>query len=151
MRKLAFITSILLVASTTIADAQRGGKGYNARNMQNTERQCRIPDLTEDQEQKINELRTTHWATMKNYRADMDILRAEMRKLRVANNPEKKAIDTKIEKIGALRTKMHKAANQHRMDVRAQLTDEQKAWFDSHGHTFRSHGKGKRGYFFRSC
>ncbi len=149
MRKVAILTGMILIASTLFVNAQRG-RGFNNPNRPMMNQNCGIPDLTDKQEAKIKELRTSHWDDMKAFRADLDILRAEKRKLEVADNPDAKAIDAKIEEMGNLRTQMQKTSNRHRLAVRELLTDDQKAWFDSRnqrrGGKGFGRGHGRRGY-----
>ncbi len=139
MRKVTILTGMILIASTLFVNAQRG-RGYNNPDRPMMKQNCQIPDLTDTQEEKIKDLRTSHWNEMKEFRADMNILRAERQKLEVSGNPNAKAIDAKIDEMGKLRTQMQKASNHHRLAVRELLTDDQKAWFDSRNH--RRGGKG---------
>jgi Spy/CpxP family protein refolding chaperone len=128
MKKLSLLMGIILIASLSVVNAQRGPR-YNDENRGNGQRECRIPDLTEEQDAKIDKLRTAHWTEMKTFRADLGLLKAEMQKLRVADNPDQGAVDAKIKEMGAIKTKMAIAANHHHFAVRELLTDDQKAYF----------------------
>ncbi|MFO7864842.1 MAG: Spy/CpxP family protein refolding chaperone [Salinivirgaceae bacterium] len=139
MKKIALLTLAAVLISGSIVNAQRGQRNMAA-NDDNQYRNCMIPDLTDEQEQKITDLRNAHWNKMADYRADLDIARAELHKLRVAENPDGKAMDAKIEKMGDIKTQMHKASSNHRLEVRDLLTDDQKAYYDSRG--MRRGGKG---------
>jgi Spy/CpxP family protein refolding chaperone len=153
MKKLSLVLGILIITSLTALNAQRGPRFNNQddTNGYKGQRECRIPDLTEDQQSKIDEMRTAHWTEMKTLRADLGILKAEMQKLKVADKPDQNAIDGKIKEMGALKTKMAIAANHHHLAVRELLTDEQKAYFDrtnrgpKMGEFGRGHGRGHRG------
>lgn len=147
----AGMISLLLLASTTIF-AQRG-QGFKHGQCCpgfNTE-ECRIPDLTQDQQDEIKALRTAHWEAMQEYRTDMRILREEMDDLTSGSDYDAKAANKKIEEISSLKEKMMKARLAHRSSVRNLLTDEQKVVFDNHrpgrGMGFgRGHGPhGRRG------
>ncbi|PLX22568.1 MAG: hypothetical protein C0599_06075 [Salinivirgaceae bacterium] len=153
MKKLSLVLGILLITSLTALNAQRGPR-YNdgqAQGINKGQQECRIPDLTDDQEAKIKELRTAHWKEMKTFRADLDILRAEMQKLKVADKPDQNAIDGKIKEMGAIKTNMAIAANHHHLAVRELLTDDQKVYFDrtnrgpKMGGFGQGHGRGHRG------
>ncbi len=148
MKKVTFLAGLIFLASVTLVQAQKGQR-FNNEKPQRYQVECAIPDLTEEQETKIESLRTEHWNKMKNYRADLMILKAEMQKLQVSDNPDGEAIDNKIEAMGKIRTEMQKASNHHRLDVRKLLTEEQKAWYDSRGKRFGQRGfgsgQGRRG------
>ncbi len=57
-------------------------------------------------------------------------LNAHQRTLVMAEKPDQGAINKNIEKIGALRVEMAKIQTKHRLEMRAQLTDEQRLKFD---------------------
>ena len=69
---------------------------------------------------------------------------AHQRTLVTAESPDLAAINGNIEKIGALRTEMAKIEVKHRLDMRAQLTDEQRQKFDLFKEKMK-HGTGPRG------
>lgn len=149
MKRMIVLTVMSLLVASTIATAQRGFRNADS-NAEYTPRECMIPNLTDEQEQKITTLRTAHWNEIKELHADLDIQRAELHKLQLADKPDTKAMDAKIEQMGALQTKLHKTRNSHRMEIKNLLTDEQKAWFDAHQgnrgnrHGFKN-GRGGRG------
>jgi Spy/CpxP family protein refolding chaperone len=69
---------------------------------------------------------------------------AHQRTLVTAEKPDLAAINKNIEKIGALKVEMAKVQIKNRMEMRAQLNDEQRLKFDN----FRMHerdGKGPKG------
>lgn len=144
MKRLSLLAGLLLLVSLTTVDAQRGPR-FNDDNDQKGRFECRIPDLTEEQETKIDKLRTSHWNEMKTFRSDLDILRAEMQKLKVADKPDQNAIDGKIKEMGAIKTQMAIAANHHHLAVRGLLTDDQKTFFD------RQDRGPRMGEFGRGC
>ena len=55
---------------------------------------------------------------------------AHQKTLVTAEKPDMGAIDKNIEKIGALRIEMAKIQTKHRLEMRAQLTEEQRQKFD---------------------
>lgn len=143
MKKVTFLVSLMLLVGITMVNAQRGQR-FNDENIRVYKNQCAIPNLTEEQEAKIETLKTAHWNSIKEHHADLSILRAELRKMQISDNPDRSAIEAKIEAMGEIRTDMHKERNQHRLDVRELLTDEQKSWFDRRGHRFGREGYGRR-------
>jgi Spy/CpxP family protein refolding chaperone len=149
MKRLSLLAGLLILVSLTTVNAQRGPR-FNDDNDQKGRFECRIPDLTEEQESKIDELRTSHWNEMKTFHADLDILKAEMQKLKVSDKPDQSAIDGKIKEMGAIKTQMAIAANHHHLAVRELLTDDQKVFFDRHDRGPRmgdfGRGCGSRGH-----
>jgi Spy/CpxP family protein refolding chaperone len=92
--------------------------------------QCNIPNLTEAQQKKIDELRISHQKNMLQFRNQMDIKNAQLKALTSADKADMNTINKTIDEIGALRTQMMKESENHRQQVRAQLTDEQRVQFD---------------------
>lgn len=91
---------------------------------------CKL-NLTDEQKGKIEVLRQAHQKEMKNFRLEMDVLDAELRKLEGAENPSEKDINAKIDQITVLKGKEMKASAKNRIAIRSLLTDEQKQAFDS--------------------
>jgi Spy/CpxP family protein refolding chaperone len=68
---------------------------------------------------------------------------ARQKTLTTAEKPDLTAINKNIEKIGALKVEMAKIQAKYRLDIRAQLTDEQRLKFDMHrGKMDRAGGPG---------
>lgn len=86
--------------------------------------------LTEEQQKKIDALKTSLHKALLPLRADLKVKKAELEKLLIAEKPSTTAIDKKIEEIGALRTQIQKALVHHRLQVREILTPEQRIKFD---------------------
>ncbi|MBN2434875.1 MAG: periplasmic heavy metal sensor, partial [Spirochaetes bacterium] len=72
-----------------------------------------IPSLTQEQEQEITKLRTAHMKEMNNFRNNLAIKRAELRKLQTADKADMDAINNTIDEIGTIRTKMAKIRAAH--------------------------------------
>jgi Spy/CpxP family protein refolding chaperone len=70
--------------------------------------------------------------------------KAHQKTLMTAEKPDLNAINKNIEKIGELKAEMAKIQVKHRLEMRAQLTDEQRLKFDMFKHQMRN-GKGLRG------
>ena len=90
-----------------------------------------IPNLTDDQQKKIDALNVKHLKEVTNLKNQVKIKEAELRVLETADKPDKNAIDKKIDEIMTLKTQLAKAGANHRQEVRALLTDEQKVYFDA--------------------
>lgn len=127
--------TILLLSTLLVAtNAQYNGKGE----CKNATKTCEnvIPNLSEEQQEQISQMRTEHKAKMLIHKADLGVLKAELRKLEVESTPNQKVINSKIDEIFTLKSVMAKESSAHRQGVRGLLTEEQKVFFDSR------HGKG---------
>ncbi len=129
MKRTAIIAA-MLIGSMLTATAQPNEKG--SRNHEpRMERECILPNLTDEQNAKIETMKIEHLKVRNQHQAEMAELRASKRKLMIAEKPDQKAIDAVLEKMGAKQTEMHKAAAAHKLAIRNLLTDEQKVVFDS--------------------
>src|SRR6056297_4090480 len=133
MNKLTDLALAILMLAGTQGFAQRGRnfKSNVDKPYRNDETCWRIPDLTADQETQIEALRVDHWKEMNNYRNQMNEFRARKRTLNTTDKADIKEINSVIDRMTEVHNKMMKASAKHRQDVRKQLTDEQKVYFDS--------------------
>ena len=140
MKSYKQVLIIMMIILTSLSvNAQRGngnGKG-NCKNVGICEK---LPDLTDKQKEQIKELKIKHKKAMLQFRNQMDVERANLRTLEIADNAEMNKINAQIDKITGVKNQMMKARAAHRQDVRKLLTEEQKVIFDSQ--TGRK-GKGK--------
>ncbi|MDA3819817.1 MAG: Spy/CpxP family protein refolding chaperone [Candidatus Delongbacteria bacterium] len=135
-----FIATMLLAASP--ADAQRG-EGHGTAEKGTCDH---IPDLTEDQEEQIDEIKADYFSAIKDLKADMDIKTAEKRKLMIADEPDKSAINAKIDEISTIHSQMAKIRVEKHLAIRDVLTEEQKNAFD-----VKMHKGHKRGNMHKDC
>jgi len=140
LKSTAITALFVIMASALIAQPGYGRKGQNFQGERGMQ-ECRIPDLTEEQEQQIKELRAAHIDDMQEFRTDMRILREKYRDLTSGQDYNEKAASQKIDEITAIENKIMKANLEHRNEVRSMLTEEQKVYFDR-----RHFGKKNRGY-----
>lgn len=138
---LAMLLIAAMLGVTTSAIAQRGsGQGYGKASVAGTGYYCNnIPNLTEEQQAKLETLRTTHWKDAQNNRNLIAEKSAKLNTLRSADNADMKAINKTIDEMSSLRSTMQKSREQHIQDIRSVLTDEQRVYFDSS----KKGGKGK--------
>jgi Spy/CpxP family protein refolding chaperone len=102
-----------------------GGKGYPLHTLA-------IPDLTDEQEQKISALRTSHQKEVLNLRLDLDIKAATLQKIKSAENPDMSLINKTIDEMGVIHTEIQKKKTAHEFAIRKLLTEEQRVVWDSH-------------------
>lgn len=120
---------ILLMATATDAFAQRG-RGLDR--VGGLEQVCpNIPNLTEEQQQQITELRTAHLKEMQSKRDQIDVNRAQYRALMRGDRADMDAINANIDERTELRNQMEKTQAAHHQAIRNLLTEEQRVWFDA--------------------
>jgi Spy/CpxP family protein refolding chaperone len=118
------ILAVTLTAAASIAFGQGAGMKHPSKGCPG------MAGLSEDQQKKVEALNLEVEKAMLPLKAQMDVKTAELKVLAVAENPDKAAIDKKIEEIGALRTQMMKKKVLNGLAVRALLTPEQRVGFD---------------------
>jgi len=148
-----FLTGIMMIA--TISSFAQRGQGQRAPLLKNKNMQMHqncfsnIPDLTEEQETQIEEIRVSHMKEMQKYYNTLNEKRAKLRTLQTKDNPDMNEINSVIEEMGEIRTEKHKARAKHHQEVRSLLNDEQKIYFDKHkmrmnkGMHYKNMNKGK--------
>jgi len=140
-------TSLVLVAILFLAlsstYAQRGRNYQNRQDDFRPKEVCqRIPDLTEEQQTKIEALRVTHLKEMNVFRNQMNELRAKKHTLMTSDNTDMKELNGVIDQMSGLHNKMMKSSAKHTQDIRNLLTDDQKVYFDSRPRGKHGHGNG---------
>ncbi len=122
----AFILLITMVfsvnAQTTRKDSGCTGKGPMSQ----------IPNITEAQLDKIFEIRTTYMKVSNDLRNQLREKRAHLQTLQSTDNPNQNYVDKTINEITEIQNKLMKNGTAMRLEIRKQLTDEQKVYFDSH-------------------
>lgn len=106
---------------------------------------CEILDLTEDQEAKIEKLRTEHQKKMLPMQNEMGEKKAHLRTVSTGENVDMAKVNKTIDEIAALKTKMMKESAAHKQAVRKELTEEQRLKFDKM-HMHKCSGQNHRGY-----
>jgi len=109
-------------AQTTKKDSGCTGKGPISQ----------IPNITEVQLDKISEIRTKHMKVSNDLRNQLREKRAHLQTLKSTDNPDQKDIDNTIDEITGLQNKLMKNGMAMHLEIRNQLTDEQKVYYDSH-------------------
>lgn len=133
MKKIMLSLVALMFIGTTILTAQTAEK----KDSDNTGICCSgrmwqdIPDLTQDQTKKIEDLHIAHLKEVNQLRSQMTEKKAHLRTLQTADKTDNAAINKTIDEITALQNNLMKKNEAHRQAVRNILTDKQKVIFDT--------------------
>jgi len=137
-KKFSMLAILIAMIASAVAQPQK-----TSNKPERGEAYCKaIPNLTEDQEKKIDALRIKHMKEMNDLKNQMAVKKAELRIIETADKPDRAAIDKKIDEIMSIKTQMAKKSAAHKQDVRSLLTDEQKVIFDTHKGKGPHSGKG---------
>ena len=135
--------ALLLPANYMFAQGHRQGGPNHAKGFLKEEPLDMIPDLSDQQKEQISQLRAEHMEKAQVLHADMDVLRAELKRLSLGQNPDQKKVNSKIDEIVSVQGKLMKEKFSHRQSIRSLLTAEQRVAFDAcPGNRFED---GKRG------
>ena len=134
-------------AANTRAPMARGMQGMQG--MQGMMSESAIPDLTPDQLDKMDALRTAQLKVMLPLRTDLQVKEIELAALWRADQPDANKIIAKVKEIGDIREKMEVARINHMFDCRKLMTPEQlkamKKMGMGRGMMGRGMGRGMRG------
>jgi Spy/CpxP family protein refolding chaperone len=117
---------LAVLAMTSLAIAQ---EPHHMMKMQCGGGPC-LPDLTEEQQTQIEKSKLNLDKAILPLNAELDVKKAELDQLLLAEKPDKKAVYKKIDEIGSVKTQIKKMKVDHRLEVRALLTPEQRVAFD---------------------
>jgi len=92
-----------------------------------------MPDMTPEQLEKMDVLRTALVKAILPMRTDLQVKRIELDALWRADEPDAKKIIAKVKEIGGLRQKMEIARINHRFSMRKLMTPEQRKAMKSMG------------------
>ena len=130
MKKIMIMMALVLVGTMTFA--QRGPRNSGQRGDDRPNRGDRKEmiaerlDLSDEQQQQIEDLRISHLKTTSETKSQLDIKKAELE----AAIKGEKPVDKLIGEIGKLENQLLDARVKHRIAVRNTLNDEQKLKFD---------------------
>lgn len=110
-------------------------------------------NLTDAQKEAFKQSMLAVQKQLQPLRNELGEAQAHQKTLTTAEKPDLNAINKNIEKIGALKIEMAKIQAKHRLEMRSQLTDEQRLKFDhfkgkmmqERGHKGMKHGMGMQG------
>lgn len=138
-------TALILLAIPALILAGPRERMKNQPMMGQRMEMCEQLNLTEEQQEKMHDLRVAHQKQMVPLQADLKLAHLELEEL-VRDGDTSKKLDAAIKKVNDLKAKQFDMQIKHRMEVGSVLTDEQKAIWQKH-HTGRKMGKrhGDRG------
>ncbi len=147
--------SVLLLISTVLIAQGPGFQGRNFNKPANCkDTGCCILNLSQEQQQKMNELIIKHLKEITPLKNELKEKRARLRTLETVDKPDVNAINKTIEEIGSLQTQLMKKKSAHRLEVLSLLTDEQKVIYNSYGNKkgMKNFGsKGNLGFGRENC
>ena len=149
-----YLSIIVLLSFVLMAFAQPGqGRGEGRRWSDDgpgfKEKCMNLPNLTDEQKEKMQQLRTENMKIMLEKRNLVHEKMAKLQTLQTADKADMKAINALIDEIAVVKADMAKQHAAHRQQIRNLLTDEQRVIFDSRPHGHRggfgqgSFGKGR--------
>ena len=150
---------VLALSALFIIDATAQPRGQMRQQEVGPRAYCQIiPDLTEEQEEKINDLQSEQIKERTQHRTEMEELRAKKRSLMLQESPDSEELEEVIDQKSELRSGQIKSNIAHRQDIRELLTEEQREYFDNRtrvrrerhpgmrqGHSGRAGGRGRSG------
>jgi Spy/CpxP family protein refolding chaperone len=86
----------------------------------------RMLDLTPEQKKRMADIRDRQERSAIRAQADMRIAQLDLKKLMRADSPDRRAIESQIDKLGGMRTAMQKSRMGMMFDMRSVLTQEQR-------------------------
>jgi Spy/CpxP family protein refolding chaperone len=154
LKRTSGLLALMLLVTTLISaqpnmgsNNQKGDKKGRQGNMQQGEcqRQDRMfvyLELTAEQQTKIDALKLDHQKKVLPLKNELNEKNARMNTLQTAEIADMKAINSLIDEMGAIKTKMTKEKATHHQEIRKILTEEQRIKFDMHQGNRGGHGKG---------
>jgi Spy/CpxP family protein refolding chaperone len=142
----------ILMAQPAKNDSEKPARGQEWRSQMKNGQHGPMNELnlTDAQKEAFKQSMLAMQKKMQPIRNELDEAEAHQKTLMTAEKPEMDAINKNIEKIGSLKTEMVKIQVNHRLEMRAQLSEEQRLKFDmmngrmKHGKDdwAKNHGKG---------
>jgi len=102
-------------------------------------------NLTDAQKEAFKQSRLAIQKQLQPLRNELGEAEAHQKTLMTSEKPDLNAINKNIEKIGALKVEMEKIRTKNHLDMRAQLTEEQRLKFDALKGHMRG-GEGRKGH-----
>lgn len=137
--------SAALFAQPRERESQRPFRGERLEQRKGPEGPAQALNLTDEQKEAFKQSMLALQKQLQPLRNQLGEAEAHQRTLMTAEKPDLKDINKNIEKIGEIRVEMSKLQAKHRLEMRAQLNDEQRLKFDMFKHHQMKEGKGPKG------
>ncbi|MCF8297230.1 MAG: Spy/CpxP family protein refolding chaperone [Saprospiraceae bacterium] len=150
---------MLTLGLSNLTFAQQGkgkcdgnGPKFNTAQKGNGQHCMNLPDLTEEQQKKIKELRLKQMKAILPLKNEITEKQAHLKTLTTKEKVDMNAVNTTIDEITVVKAKMMKLKAAHQQEIRNLLTEEQRLIFDTRPARFGKgqgfgHGQG-RGHGF---
>lgn len=130
------MVAVFAFTSTTLGQNQKRGKRDADRREAVMKRQDRVAErmdsfFTDEQQEKIEELKLETAQKIKPLRNELNELQARQRTLSTADDADLDAIYENIDKISEARSEMQKIMAKQHQDIRSMLTEEQLLKYDA--------------------
>lgn len=150
--KAKILVLAVLLGMSVVMFAQPGEGGQNKRDHEKTREHgmSRVDgphkglNLTETQKEAFKQSMLAVQKQLQPIRNELGEAVARQKTLTTVEKPDLAAINKNIEKMGALKVEMAKIQVKHHLEMRAQLSDEQRLKFDLFKHQMKD-GKGMKG------
>lgn len=150
--KAKILVLVVLMGMSVVMFAQPGEGGqmrpYHGKNgnigMQRSGGPMNGLNLTDAQKETFKQSMLAVQKQLQPIRNELGEAEARQKTLTTVDKPDMAAVNKNIEKIGALKVEMAKIQVKHHLEMRAQLTDEQRLKFDLFKHQMKD-GKGMKG------
>ena len=124
--------AVMLTAPLVFSQPHGGmGRGFDGKGKAFTPCEKMIPDLTDEQRQKINDFRIEMLKEVQPLQNQIRELKASFHALITGDNPDINAIDKNIDQRSDLHDKIMKTHARFRLNIAGILTDDQKVIFNS--------------------
>lgn len=123
-----------LIAQPTENDSMKSFRGHVREMRMNNDHRGHADqlNLTDAQKDAFKQGRMGLEKQLQPLRNELGELKAHQKTLMTAEKPDLNDINKNIDKLGDLKVEMAKIQAKHRLELRAQLTDEQRLKFDNH-------------------
>lgn len=136
--------SAVLFAQPRERENQRPLRGDRFEQRKGQEGPVQALNLTDEQKEAFKQSMLALQKQLQPLRNQLGEAEAHQRTLMTAERPDLKDINKNIEKIGEIKVEMAKLQAKHRLEMRAQLNDEQRLKFDRFKHQQMKEGKGPK-------
>lgn len=136
--------STALFAQPRERENQRPFRGERFEQQKGPDGPAQALNLTDEQKEAFRQSMLALQKQLQPLRNLLGEVEAHQRTLMTAEKPDLKDINKNIEKIGEIKVEMAKLQAKHRLEMRAQLNDEQRLKFDMFKHHQMKEGKGPK-------